>query len=324
MVCRPVKSPGGDHGAGTLSMLTSLKQLHVDFLEDLEIGQGRSSKTTENYDRYLTAFYEHAKVAAVVDITLEAVRNFRRHLNKTGLNLATQNYYLIALRQFLKYLAKRDIPALAAEKVELAKLPEREIDVLYPEEVDRLLTTVREAGTQSTETIEQLRDTAILHTLFSTGMRVSELISLDRDDLREQSSEVAIRGKGNKVRVVFLSSEAREAVAAYLNQRQDVDPALFIRHKRGVGDGENLRLTPRTIQRLIKKHAAAAGITKDITPHTLRHSFATDLLANGADVREVQQLLGHASITTTQIYTHLTDTRLRSVHERFHRRKTAE
>ncbi len=323
-------------------MATSLKQLHIDFLEDLEIGQGRSGRTAANYDHYLTAFYSQEKIGKVSDITLEAVRRFRRWLNGKRLNLATQNYHLIAIRQFLKYLAKRDIPGLSAEKIELAKLPERDIDVLYPEEVDALLTAVSKAenrkhptslklrGAGKTENSELLRDAAILHTLFSTGMRVSELVSLDRDDVRRPvkspsgdhgAGEMAVRGKGNKVRVVFLSPEAIEAIHIYLEKRGDVDPALFIRHKAGAGKADDLRLTPRSVQRLIKKYVAAAGITKDITPHTLRHSFATDLLSNGADVREVQQLLGHASITTTQIYTHLTDTRLREVHEKYHRRR---
>lgn len=297
-----------------MSWSQGLQQLHIDFLEDLEIGQGRSSRTTANYDRYLQAFYAAEKLTVVVDVTLEAVRRFRRALNGRGLNLATQNYYLIAIRQFLKYLAKRDVPALSAEKVELAKLPERDIDVLYPEEIDRLLVGPEGTGT------EALRDRAMLNNLFSTGMRVSELVALDRDDIRQNSNEIAIRGKGNKVRVVFLSAEARDAIAAYLTKRQDVDPALFIRHKAGAGKADDLRLTSRSVQRLMKKYAAVAGITKDITPHTLRHSFATDLLSNGADVREVQQLLGHASITTTQIYTHLTDTRLREVHEKYHRK----
>lgn len=293
----------------SIGVSTSLKQLHIDFLEDLEIGQGRSGRTAENYDRYLSGFYRYEKLENVTKITLDSVRRFRRALNSRGLNLATQNYHLIAIRQLLKYLAKRDIPALSPEKVELAKLPERDIDVLYPEEVEALLQSAKSA----------VRDQALLETLFSTGMRVSELTSLDRDDIRENSTELAIRGKGNKVRVVFLSEAARQAIQDYVERRQDVDPALFIRHKAGAGKADDLRLTPRSVQRLIKKHAAAAGITKDITPHTLRHSFATDLLSNGADIREVQQLLGHASITTTQIYTHLTDTRLREVHEKYHR-----
>lgn len=299
-------------------MNRKLKELHADFLEDLEIAQGRSQKTIANYDHYLQRFYQQAQVAALTDITLDSVRSFRRHLNEApagGLSLATQNYHMIALRQFLKYLARRDITALSAEKIGLAKLAEREIDVLYPEEVEQLLAATTGA------TIEALRDTALLHALFSTGLRISEAVKLNRDHIRAGSHEIPVRGKGNKVRVVFLSDEAHAAIAAYIAARHDIDPALFIRHKKGsVGAKDDLRLTARSIQRLIKKYAAKAGLTKDITPHTLRHSFATDLLANGADVREVQQLLGHASITTTQIYTHLTDTRLREVHERFHRK----
>ena len=296
-------------------MSQNLKSLHADFLEDLEIGQGRSSRTAANYDHYLRVFYRQAGAERASEITLDAVRHFRRWVREQQkLSPATQNYYLIALRQFLKYLAKRDIPALTPAKVELAKLPEREIDVLYPEEVDRLLEACRGSS------IDGLRDTAILQTLFSTGMRVSEIASLDRDDVRADSNEIPVRGKGNKVRVIFLSSEAKEAIGDYLEKREDIDAALFVRHKKGAGDAQDLRLTPRSVQRLIKKYASAAGITKDITPHTLRHSFATDLLSNGADVREVQQLLGHASITTTQIYTHLTDTRLKEIHEKYHRR----
>lgn len=303
-----------------------LLSLHNDFLEDLEIGQGRSARTAANYDHYLKAFYTQENTASVSDITIDSVRSFRRWLNEKaneseGVSLATQNYYFIALRQFLKYLAKRDIPALAPEKVELAKLPEREIDVLYPEEVDDLLTTVRDTKTNTPEdALSLLRDVAILELLFSTGMRVSELTKLDRDDIREETNELPITGKGNRVRVVFLSDSAQEAIGAYLSARKDMDPALFIRHKKGSESDRTLRLTSRSIQRMIKKYATAAGITKAVSPHTLRHSFATDLLSNGADVREVQQLLGHASITTTQIYTHLTDVRLREVHERFHRR----
>lgn len=303
-------------------MSQNLKQLHIDFLEDLEIGQGRSSKTTANYDHYLSAFYTQEKIQNIGDITLDAVRRFRRWLNGKRLNLATQNYHLIAIRQLLKYLAKRDIPSLSAEKIELAKLPEREIDVLYPEEVDRLLTAAGENRKEKKENIESLRDAAILQTLFSTGMRVSELTSLDRDDVRAKNSELAIRGKGNKVRVVFLSDDAQAAIAIYLEKREDIDPALFIRHKAGAGKSDDLRITPRSVQRMIKKYSSTAGITKDITPHTLRHSFATDLLSNGADVREVQQLLGHASITTTQIYTHLTDTHLKGIHEKYHRKNS--
>lgn len=297
-------------------MSHNLKALVADWLEDLELGHGRSPKTVANYDHYLQRFLAQQKIAGVKAITTHTVRAFRRWLNErgkqgAGLKSATINYHLIALRQFLKYLAKRDIRALAPEKIELAKVGEREIDVLYPEEVDQLLAAPA----------EHKRDQAILHTLFSTGLRISELVRLDRDDVRKGSNELAVRGKGNKVRVVFLSSSAAAALHKYIATRRDVDPALFIRHKPNVGAADDLRLTVRSIQRLIKKYAAAAGITKDITPHTLRHSFATDLLANGADVRQVQQLLGHASITTTQIYTHLTDVRLKEVHEKYHHKK---
>lgn len=298
--------------------MANLKELHADWLEELEIGLGRSQKTVENYDHYLQRFYAQEKISRLEDITLGAVRAFRRWLNEQsvdgeGVSLATQNYYLIALRQFLAYLAKRDVVALAPEKIELAKLPERDIDILYPEEMDTLLLAAQ--GND----LNDLRDRALLLTLFSTGVRISEAVQLDRDDVREASNEIPVRGKGNKVRVVFLSTEAQEALAAYESKRADMDPALFIRHKKGVGAADNLRLTPRSIQRIIKKRAAEAGITKNITPHTLRHSFATDLLSNGADVRQVQQLLGHASITTTQVYTHLTDTHLKAVHDKFHR-----
>lgn len=301
-------------------MSQNLKTLLQDWLEDIEIGQGRSSRTAENYDRYIRRFFNHEHVERLSHITVSAVRNFRRWLNEhaggSGISAATQNYHLIALRQFLKYLAKRDIACLAPEKIELAKIAERDIDILYPEEVDTLLAA------PGNKTLTDLRDSAILSTLFSTGLRISEALQLDRDDIRADVNEIAVRGKGNKVRVVFLSDEARMNLREYIDQRTDIDPALFIRHKKGTGDQEDLRLNPRSVQRMIKKRAAQAGLTKSITPHTLRHSFATDLLSNGADVRQVQQLLGHASITTTQIYTHLTDTHLRVVHEKYHRKRS--
>ncbi|MDP3997603.1 MAG: tyrosine-type recombinase/integrase [bacterium] len=312
-------------------MSHNLKSLHDDFLEDLEIAQGRSAKTVENYDHYLRRFYEQQKINKVADITMDEVRLFRRFLNDTSeIAIITQNYHLIALRQFLKYLAKRDIAAMAAEKIGLAKTGEREIDVLYPEEIDALLAAPGQIppGDDVADEKTRRRDEAILQVLFSTGLRISELVSLDRDDIKRASegstatAEMPVRGKGNKVRVVFLAKPAQETVAGYLERRHDTDPALFIRHKKGATNREdNLRLTARSVQRMIKKYAVIAGLTKKITPHTLRHSFATDLLSNGADVRQVQQLLGHASITTTQIYTHLTDVHLRDVHAKFHRRR---
>ncbi len=298
-------------------MSSFITTLHDDFLEDLELAHGRSPRTVANYDHYLRRLYEQENIITVSDITLDKVRSFRRWLSQgagkdASVSLATVNYHLIALRQFLKYLSRRDMDVLSPEKIDLAHLPERDIDVLYPEEIDALLN----ASPQ--DSIINTRDAAILHTLFSTGMRISEVVALDRDDIREKTNEIAVRGKGNKVRVVFLSSTAQEAIEKYVAKRHDIDPALFIRHKQNVGEADDLRLTVRTIQRLIKVYAAKAGITKDITPHTLRHSFATDLLTNGADIREVQQLLGHASISTTQIYTHLTDVRLRDIHEKYH------
>ncbi len=299
-------------------MASTLQSLKADFLEHLEIGQGRSTKTARNYDYYLTRFFTQQQVKDVSDITLDAVRLFRRWLHDEagekgrGVALVTQNYYLIAIRQFLKYLAKRDIACLAPEKIELAKVPDRDIDVLYPEEVDQLLASFQH------EDMDDLRDFSLISTLFSTGIRISEAARLNRDDIREHGGELTVRGKGNKIRVVFLSEGARAAIAAYEAKRTDIDPALFIRHKKGVGETDNLRLTTRSMQRIIKKRAVQAGITKDITPHTLRHSFATDLLSNGADIRHVQQLLGHSSITTTQIYTHITDTHLKDIHEQYH------
>ena len=316
-------------------MSQNLRSLHTDFLEELELGHGRSSKTVANYDHYLTRFFDQQKIQEVGDITLYAVRDFRRYLNdQRNVVPATQNYHFIALRQFLKYLARRDVPALSPAKINLAKLGERDIDVLYPEEIDALLQAPQMAQeiVQKKRQLDRhdelgfLRDAAMLAVLFSTGMRISELVRLNRDDIQRGTNELPVRGKGNKVRVVFLSNDAVTTINNYVTQRQDTDPALFVRHNPAVRadvDGhDDLRITPRSIQRLIKKYASVAGLTKKITPHTLRHSFATDLLSNGADVRQVQQLLGHASITTTQVYTHLTDAHLREVHEKFHRKRS--
>jgi len=241
-------------------MSQNIKKLHTDFLEELEIGLGRSKKTVENYDRYLQRFYEQQKISEVSDITLEAVRRFRRWLSEeassktkrrlgikdedlegSGVSLATQNYYLIALRQFLKYLAQRDIDAMSADKIALAKLGERDIDVLYPEEIDALLIAC------GGEDITSLRDRALLEVLYSTGMRVAEVVSLDRDDVRQKSNELPVRGKGNKVRVVFLSEDARGALKQYVVERSDVDQAMFVRHGPNVADASDLRLGARSV-----------------------------------------------------------------------------
>lgn len=297
----------------------TLKDLQKQFLEYLEIEKNRSPKTVENYDRYLRRFLALSGAAHPADITAETVREYRLKLNRPGertgaeLKKQTQLYHLIALRSFLKYLAKRDVKSLAAEKVELGKMPQREIEVMESDELGRLL-----AAPQGT-TLTALRDRSLLEMLFSTGLRVSELARLNRDTVNLSRDEFSVRGKGNKIRIVFLSENAKSALKKYLDKRDDPDEALFIRIRKGFAKSdEDLRLTSRSIERLVKKYAAEAGISKKITPHGLRHSFATDLLRNGADIRAVQQLLGHAQITTTQVYTHVTDKALREVHKRFH------
>ncbi len=297
------------------------EQMKREFLEYTEIERGRAVKTIQNYDHYLSRFFKQMNIQDIEDITEEKVREFRMWLNRqpgTGpdtMKRRTQNYYLIALRAFLKFLRKRGVEGLSPEKIELAKVPERHLDLISPAELDRLIASADGADERG------LRDRAILELLFSTGLRVSELCSLDTDlDLSRDS--FSIRGKGDKVRVVFLSDVAKDAIRAYLKARKDMNEALFVnvpRNRRVKKDPA--RLTPRSIELLIKTYAAKAGITKKVTPHVLRHSFATDLLNNGADIRSVQQLLGHASINTTQIYTHVTDAHLAEVHKQFHSRQ---
>jgi site-specific recombinase XerD len=302
-----------------------VEKMKRGFLEHTEIERGRAVKTIENYDRYLTRFFTHAGIKDTSDITEENIREFRLWLNRQPgsdngvMKRKTPNYYLIALRSFLKFLRTRDVPALSPEKIELAKLPERSLDLITPTELGRLM--------QATEgsDLKSLRDKAILEMLFSTGLRVSELCALD-SDIDLSRDELSVRGKGDKVRVVFLSQDAKGAVAAYLKARKDMEEALFVNIPPQVSDGEKAvkripsRLTPRSVERMMKVYAAKAGITKKVTPHVLRHSFATDLLSNGADLRSVQQLLGHANISTTQIYTHVTDAHLRDIHKKYHSR----
>jgi site-specific recombinase XerD len=294
------------------------------FLEYVEIERGRSVKTVENYSHYLERFLKHSGVKQPSDITADVVREFRLWLNRQpGKKLAgvtdslkkkTQNYHLIALRSFLKYLVKRGIPSLPPEAIELAKTPERQIDLITTAELGRLM----EAPTG--DSLPALRDRAVLELLFSTGLRISELCALPREiDLSRD--ELSVRGKGDKVRVVFLSDRAKRVVKQYIDKRDDTDDALFVRQRmsREKSDGNvSLRLTPRSMERLIKQYAIKAGISKKVTPHIIRHSFATDLLENGADLRSVQALLGHANIATTQIYTHVTDSHLKEVHKQFH------
>ena len=301
-----------------------IKTLKIQYLEHLEIEKNRSAKTLENYGRYLDRFLRFTKAASPSQITEDAIRQYRLHLNRlkdrdgNNLKKVTQNYHIIALRNFLKYLAKRDIKSVSAEKIELGKQEEREVTFLESDELERLLKS------PEGNNLGALRDRAVLGTLFSTGMRVSELCSLDRDKIDTTRGELSIRGKGSKIRVVFLSDDAKEGINKYLGKRSDVDEALFIRIPKNLkwSDHSNLRLTPRSIQRIVEKYATKAGIVgKNVSPHTLRHSYATDLLRNGADIRSVQAMLGHSSVTTTQIYTHVTDKQLREVHKKFHNKK---
>jgi site-specific recombinase XerD len=263
-----------------------------------------------------------AKVSSPAGITDELVRSYRLHLNRfsdvkgKSLKKITQNYHVIALRNFLKFIAKRDIKTLSAEKVELGKREDRQIDFLEMEEVQRLFEAAGGMDPKS------LRDKAIIELLFSSGLRVSELVNLNRDQVNLKTGEFSVRGKGGKVRVVFISDQAKSALERYIEKRMDVDPALFarigIKHLEKKNKADNLRITPRTVQRIVKYYALKAGIVKDVHPHTLRHSFATDLIQNGADIRSVQEMLGHSSVTTTQIYTHVTNKQLKEVHKAFH------
>ncbi len=301
-----------------------LKQLKQEFLEYLEIEKGRSLKTVENYNRYLERFLNYSQITEAKEITDDIVRNYRlwlnrqnvtkKHVSRETIKKKTQNYHLIALRMFLKYLVRRDITSLSPDRIELAKVPERSIDMISEAELERLLAA------PSGEDIKSLRDKAILELLFSTGLRVSELCSLSRYiDL--QKDEFSIRGKGDKIRVVFFSPEAKNAIKKYLDARGDLDEALFI-NLSTINKAENAdkshRLTSRSIERIVKHYAINAGISKKVTPHIIRHSFATDLLQNGADIRSVQTMLGHADISTTQVYTHVTDKHLKEIHKMFH------
>lgn len=303
--------------------MTKIQQLFQDFLTDMEVAKNRSKKTVINYQHYLERFFEWAKIASPDDITDDLIREYRLYLNRfqtargEDLQKITQSYHIIAIRAFLKYLSKRDIKSLAPEKVEIGKISRKEIDFLADEELARLLNSPSDA------TLNDLRDKAILHLLFSTGLRVSELTALDRESINLDKDEFTIRGKGDKLRLVFLSEDAKNALRTYLHKRKDIAASLFIRHdiKPNTSDKETLGLTPRTVQRIVKKHALAAGIAHKVTPHMLRHGFATDLLENGADIRSVQTLLGHASITTTQIYTHVTNKQLKEIHQKYHNKK---
>ncbi|MDD4996446.1 MAG: tyrosine-type recombinase/integrase [Patescibacteria group bacterium] len=312
-----------------------LKNLITEFLEYLEIEKGSSQLTVRNYNLYLKRFLKQSQIDSPEQITAEAVRKYRLWLsrlkNPRGGNLSssTLNYHLIALRVFLKYLAKRDIKVLSPEKIDLAKIRERQISFLEGNDLEKLLAAPFQI---KQEDIIKLRDKAILELLFSTGLRVSELANLKKEDINLKKSEFSVRGKGGHWRVVFLSNQALYWLKKYLESRTDVGSHLFIRYDRAaegaeksVGkNAEEKGLTPRSIQRLVKKYSKVAGLTKRITTHSLRHSFATDLLSGGADLRAVQEMLGHKNITTTQIYTHVTDQHLKEVYQAFHGRQRRE
>ncbi len=296
----------------------------TDFLEHLEIEQNRSQNTIANYDHYLTRLEDFAGDINVSEIDSELVRKWRLWLNRLAsgnnneLSKTTQNYHLIALRSFLKYCAKRDIKTLSPDKIELARTKRPQVTFLNEDELARIFEqpdTSNEAG---------IRDRAILELLFSSGLRVSELVGLNIDNLNLTRREFMVRGKGQKDRPIFISVEAASWIQKYLDQRSDNAKPLFIRYsgsKKVDLSGNFHRLTVRSVQRLVAKYALMAGITKHVSPHTLRHSFATDLLMNGADLRSVQAMLGHSNIATTQIYTHVTDPHLKAVHEKFHSNK---
>lgn len=314
-------------------MSHNISKLKTEFLQYIEIEKGRSLNTVRNYDQYLSRFIEYTKIKEPKDIDDSVVRDFRIWLNRqevkkekgvaaSTMKKRTQNYYLIALRAFLKYMAKQNIVSLAPERIELAKVPERSLDLITLDELNRLLNA------PDLSTLRGLRDKAMLELLFSTGLRVSELCSLPRD-INLKLDEMSVRGKGEKIRVVFMSDDAKNAVKNFLDKRDDMDDALFIQiSERNKGKNteklaknkDSMRITPRSVERIIKKYAIKCGISKKVTPHVIRHSFATDLLRNGADLRSVQMLLGHANINTTQIYTHFTDTELKKVHKKFHRK----
>ena len=300
-------------------MDNTIEVLIKDFLEYLEIERNVSQLTIRNYAHYLRRFVEFLQngspspAITVKSITNDSIREYRlflsRYTDKNNLTLkrVTQNYHLIALRSYLKYCLKRDVPVVAPEKIDLPKAESRSIKFLERDQVERLLNI---AGS--------LRDRAILEVLFSTGLRVSELTNLNRDQINFDRKEFGVIGKGRRARVVFLSDTSVGWLKKYLDQREDHNKALFIRTA-GKKDAA-LRLSPRSVQRLVEKYVKLARLPIKITPHGLRHSFATDLLTGGADLRAIQEMLGHKNVSTTQIYTHITNPQLKEIHHKFHRK----
>jgi site-specific recombinase XerD len=313
--------------------MNQLQQKKHQFLEYCEVEKNTSDHTIRNYAHYLNRFVtwaqKHGNTTSPSQIDLERIRQYRIYLNRyedakgNKLKKITQNYHVIAVRAFLKYLQRHDITTLAPEKIELSDTPIRTVEFLEPEEINRLFSM------PNLQTKTGIRDRAILELLFCTGLRIGELVQLDKTHINPDKNEFTVRGKGDKPRIVFLSPNARRWIKTYLASRHDDTEPLFARHDRAQNKTQNTehtqntnRLTARSVQRMIKRYAIKAGITKHVTPHTLRHSYATDLLANGADIRSVQIMLGHASISTTQIYTHVTNKQLKEVHQAFHNLRT--
>jgi site-specific recombinase XerD len=310
-----------------IKKITELDQLITEYLEYLEIEKGSSLKTVRNYKFYLDRFVNFSQVDIPEKITLDKVRRFRLWLNRQTnykgdtLKKSTQNYHLIALRNFLKFLAKLDIGSLAPDKIELSKLGERTVEFLDKDDLRRFLEAPLKTDNP---TIIKDRDKAILEMFFSTGLRVSELANLNQEMVNLKKDEFTVRGKGDKPRIVFMSEATKNYLKKYLEARTDMSLYLFVRHDKASirqKQKEDRPLTPRSIERLVQKYSRLAGITKKVTPHTIRHSFATDLLSNGADIRSVQTMLGHSSIMTTQIYTHVTNKHLKEIHKKFHDKK---
>ena len=302
-------------------MASYLSELSLDYLEHIEVERGRSSRTAENYGHYLERLVEFAGDIEVAKITMELIRKYRLWLNRyendngETLSTTTQAYHLIALRGFLTYLVRRDIPSLSPEKIDLPKTVRKQVTFLTYDEVMRLLEIIPDGSSQT-----ELRDRAIIELLFSSGLRVSELTELNRDHINTKRREFVVRGKGQKDRPIFISPRAAESIDTYLSARSDDLPALFLNNSRNNQSGTSgnyRRLSPRSIQRLVANYARLAGITKRVTPHTMRHSYATNLLMNGADIRSVQAMLGHSDISTTQVYTHVTDQHLKEVYDKF-------
>jgi len=301
--------------------MSEIQKYIKEYLDHLEIEKNRSPKTVENYRHYLDTFVQDQKISLIKEIDQNTVRNFRLSLARKVVNTKeyikkrTQSYYAIAIRNFLKYLVKNDIPIkILPEQIELPKIPQRQIEIIEYADLERFLNSPQG------DTLKILRDRAILETLFSTGLRISELCSLTRYvDIKR--GEVSVRGKGQKLRVVFFSESAQKAVKEYLDKRGDAEEALFISLSKAKNPKVIGPIIPRTVQRLVKYYAKKSGILGRVTPHQLRHQFATDLLQNGADIRSVQALLGHANISTTQIYTHVTNKELKDIHKTFHGRR---